>query len=67
MKLISTYWRESDNATAQVFGNEEDGYAIQYYDSSGMLIDKESYPGKSVRFHEDAAENWALGIKSLPL
>jgi len=67
MKLISTYWRDSDNSTAQVHGNDEDGYTIQYYDSSGMFIDKESFPGKNLRFHEDAAENWALGIKPLPL
>ena len=65
MKLISTYWRDSDNATAEVYGNDEDGYSIQYYDSSGMLLDKESFPGKTARFHEDAAENWALGIKKL--
>ena len=31
MKLISTYWRDSDNATAKVHGNDEDGYTIHYY------------------------------------
>jgi hypothetical protein len=40
-----------------------DIYWVEYYDADENLLVKELYPGKSLQFIEDAAENWALGIK----
>jgi hypothetical protein len=67
MKLISKITRDSDNSTAKVYSNAGDKYTVQFYNKKGMLLGAESYPGKTARYHEDSAENWALGIKKLPL
>jgi len=43
---------------------EEMAY-IEYFDDNGKQFFSEDFPGKSMRYVEDAAENWALGIKKL--
>lgn len=62
--IISTYVSESTQGRAEV-RQSADAYYIDYYNSSGDLIVSESFAGKSLRYVEDAAENWALGIKTL--
>jgi|TARA_B100001094_G_C17473264_1_gene458436 hypothetical protein len=66
MELISTYWRDSDNSTAKVYKKVDEKCTIQYYSNLGVLLGSESFPDKTLRYHEDAAENWALGIKLTP-
>ncbi len=65
--LISTFFKENANAArAEVMKNEAGGYHyIDYYDPGGNKVFTEAFPDKSIRFVEDAAENWALGIKVL--
>ncbi len=65
--LISTYFKENANAArAEVMKNEAgDYYYIDYYDAGGNKVFTETFPGKSIHFVEDAAENWALGVKVL--
>lgn len=65
--LISTYFKENANAArAEVLKNEAGGYYyIDYYDAGGNKVFTETFPDKSIRFVEDAAENWAVGIKVL--
>ena len=38
---------------------------IDYFDDHGKKFFTEDFPNKSLRYVEDAAENWALGIKKL--
>ena len=35
------------------------------YAKNGLLITTESYEGHSLRYHEDAAENYVKGIKKI--
>ena len=62
MTVISEYYK-SGGGSAQVRQNEKDEYFVLYFDEKGNVIDSEKFPGKSVHYVEDAAENWALGIK----
>ena len=65
--LISTYFKEhAQSARAEVLKNEAGNYHyIDYYDAGGNKFYTETFPGKSVHFVEDAAENWATNIKVL--
>jgi hypothetical protein len=42
-------------------------YYLKYYEKNGRCFHTESFPGRSVYYVEDAAENWALGIKNDPV
>ena len=61
MNEISTYFKEKQMA---IVTKEADHYAITYYTEDGVEFNKEAFTNKSLQFVEDAAENWALGIKS---
>jgi hypothetical protein len=63
-QIISTYFADNNAGRAEV-QKSQDGYIIEYYDSAGALMQSESFVGKSIHYVEDAAENWALGIKQL--
>lgn len=66
MKIqISTYFHEEapNMLRAEVF-KDENGYGIQYL-KGDTVFNEERFPGKSIHYVEDAAENWALGIKVL--
>jgi hypothetical protein len=68
MKQISTYFKEGTELKARaevVFDSDNTVYNIEYYNLQGQIFHTESFPGKSVHYVEDAAENWALGIKVL--
>lgn len=49
---------------AKVFMNEQGQYGCLFY-LNGNLVAEEIYEGKSERWAEDAAENYALGVKVL--
>jgi hypothetical protein len=61
--VISTYFSEEDinMLRAEVF-EENNMFGIQYL-KGGTVFHEERFPGKSIHYVEDAAENWALGIK----
>ena len=67
MTIISTYFKEEGDfkARAEVVRVEQGVYKINYYDVNGEFFQEEYFPGKSIYYVEDAAENWALGIKVL--
>lgn len=63
---VTTIYKEDNGGRARAdIIKGEDGYVIEYFDSRGELIKTEPHPGKSQSWAEDAAENWALGIKLL--
>jgi hypothetical protein len=39
---------------------------IKYFDSNAKQFFTEEFPGKTVRYAQDAADNWAIGIKQIP-
>lgn len=65
--LISTYFKENAQAArAEVLRNEAGQYYyIDYYDAGGNKFYTETFPGKSLHFVEDAAENWSNNMKVL--
>lgn len=63
---ISTYRSDKNNGKAEVkFDHLLQEYVIEYYDNKGHAFFFETFPNKSLRYVEDAAENWALGLKKL--
>lgn len=64
MQLISTFYR-GDGASAEVL-TDADTYVILYYNDDDHLCEMETYDTHSIAYVEDAAENWALGIKRTP-
>lgn len=65
-KLISTYYHETaDGEFCQLHFNFKLEYAYLKYYRNQKLFFTEEFPGKSIRYVEDAAENWALGLKKL--
>ena len=63
MIRISTYYRSKEKETATVCLSDEE-YIIVYESELHELTEIETFHGMSLSFVEDAAENWALGIKS---
>ncbi len=76
-ELISEYFRD-DGAIANVYriitdeSNDVHGekplhsiFSITYKDKNDVLITHEDFPDNSLSYVEDAADNWALGIKKL--
>ena len=74
---MSTYFRD-DGAIANVYqiitdkSNNIHGekpphsiFSITYKDKNDVLITHEDFPDNSLSYVEDAADNWALGIKKL--
>ncbi len=44
---------------------EHSFFSITYKDAAGLRITNEDFKYKSLRYVEDAAENWQRGIKQL--
>ncbi len=65
-KHISTYYSDHGKGYCEIhFDFKEEHAYIKYFDNNGKRFFTEDFPGKSTRYVEDAAENWALGIKKL--
>lgn len=63
--LISTVVKEDGNLNMRAeIHQTPTGYSILYYNPTGF-VKAEDYYGKTLRYVEDAAENWAAGIKVL--
>ena len=62
MIKISTYYRSKEKETATVCRSDEE-YIIVYESELNELTEIETFHGKSLSFVEDAAENWALGLR----
>jgi|TARA_R110000764_G_scaffold91388_3_gene174463 hypothetical protein len=66
-KKISTYY--SDDIEGQFcevhVDYKEERFYVKYFDEAGNVMQVEHFPDKALRYVENAAENWALGIKKL--
>lgn len=66
MAYVTTVYKEENGGRARADVLLEEGtYAIEFFDTRGEMIKREEFPGKSIAYVEDAAENWAEGIKLL--
>jgi len=65
-RKLSTYYSDIDNGYCEVHFNYKEELAyIKYFDDNGKMFFTEEFPNKSLTYVENAAENWALGIKKL--
>lgn len=68
-KKISTFWSDVDKGhyCEIKFNSREEGFYIKYFNAEDKVYFREDteHLGKSLRWCEDAAENWALGYKKL--
>ena len=65
-KKLTTHESEPGKGYAEVHFNfrEEMAY-VKYFDNNSKQFFTEEFPGKTVRYAQDAADNWAAGIKKL--
>lgn len=61
--INSSYWSDDSKRKADV-GRSGDSWGVRFYEDN-MWIKDEVYKGKSESYAEDAAENYALGIKDV--
>ena len=67
-KKISTYYPDKGKGWCEIhLDSKEESLYIKYFNESGIRFFTEEFPNKSMRYVEDAAENWALGIKKLEI
>lgn len=67
-KKISTYYPEVGKGWCEIhLDSKDESLYIKYFNESGVVFFSEDYPNKSMQYVEDAAENWALGIKKLEI
>lgn len=62
---ISIYYSDDMDLKAIVYYNKEKLCFEVDYAKNGLLVATESYINHSLQYHEDAAENYVLGIKTL--
>jgi len=68
-KKISTYWSDIEEGHyCEIHLNQREEYFyIKYFDADDKVYHREDteHIGKSIRWCNDAAENWALGYKKI--
>lgn len=65
-KKLSTYYRDNSQEFCEIHVDyKEEMFYIKYYDNNNNMMKLMEYPGKSHRYVEDAAENWALHLYEL--
>ena len=63
-KTLTKYVSDDGSLEAQILKEEDNKIVILFY-RDGHLIDSQSYPEHNEIYHEDAAENYVLGIKKI--
>ena len=66
-KKLSTYYHDNEEEYCEIHIDlKEELLYIKYYKvDSSKWYHQEDFRGKAMRYVEDAAENWALGIKQI--
>lgn len=57
---LSEFWSNDKSKTATII-LDNGTYGVEFYDNN-ELIEYRTFPNKSLRYVEDAAENFTLGI-----
>lgn len=67
-KKIKTIYSDNDKGWCEIHIDTKDELLyIKYFNEEGRRLVVEEFPNKSMQYVEDAAENWALGIKKLEI
>lgn len=56
--------KDGTKSSAVFYDSEKKNYVVWFYDKD-KVIAQESYEGHSEVYHEDAAENYVMGIKKI--
>lgn len=66
-KHLSTFYKDDESEYCEIHVDyKEEFFYIKYYKKdAAKWFHKEEFIGKALRYVEDAAENWALGIKKI--
>lgn len=60
MMTLSEFWSDDNSKTATII-LDNGTYGVEFYQDN-ELIEYRTFPNKSLRYAEDAAENFTLGI-----
>lgn len=62
---LSVFYSDDFTRKAIVYHNKElRRFEVDFADE-GLIVSTESYDGHSLQYHEDAAENYVIGVKKL--
>ena len=65
-KKLQTHHSEKGKGKCEIHVDlKQEMFYIKYYDDNGKKFFTEEFTKNTLRYVEDAAENWALGIKKL--
>jgi hypothetical protein len=65
-KKLSTYYADNNKDYCEIhFSYKEEHAYIKYFTEDGIRYYEESFPNNALNYVENAAENWALGYRSL--
>ena len=66
-KHLSTFYHDNKKEYREIYVDyKEEMMYIKYYKKDGhAFFHMEDFPNKSLTYVESAAENWALGIKTI--
>ena len=66
---IVSEWETLDNRGKAVvkYSDIDEMFFIEYFDDANRMFFTEDFPDKSLRYVDDAAENWVLGYRQLEL
>tara|TARA_R110000823_G_scaffold174825_2_gene307434 strand:- start:418 stop:633 length:216 start_codon:yes stop_codon:yes gene_type:complete len=65
-KKLSTHYSEKGKGKCEIHVDmKQEMFYIKYYDNNDRRFFTEDFESKTLRYVEDAAENWTLGIKKL--
>ena len=64
---IVSEWETLDNKGKAVikYSDTDESFFIEYFDDVGHMFYTEEFPNKSLKYVDDAAENWVLGYREL--
>ena len=67
-KKLSTHYPTVGKGWAEIhLDSKDESLYIKYFNEGGTVFFREQFPNKSMHYVEDAAENWANGIKKLEI
>jgi len=67
-KKVSTVYPTTGKGWCEIhIDPKEELLYIKYFNEGGMTFFIEEFPNKSMHYVEEAAENWANGIKKLEI
>lgn len=66
---IVSEWETLDNRGKAIvkYSDLDEVFFIEYFDNANRMFFTEEFPNKSLKYVDDAAENWVLGYRQLEI